>query len=175
MVTIRHKAQRVAIFIDVQNLYHSAKHLFKARVNFGNVIKEALSGREPVRMFAYVVKSEGIETERPAVGESAFFEALSDLGIELRMKDLIIYAGGSKKADWDVGMAVDAIRMSESVDAIVLMTGDGDFLPLVEYLQAHGKQVEVFAFGKSANGKLKETADIFVDIGERPRLFLIKK
>ncbi len=175
MASPRHKAQRVAIFIDVQNLYHSAKHLFKARVNFENLVKDALAGRELVRMFAYVVKSEGIETERPAVGESAFFEALTGLGIELRMKDLLIYAGGSKKADWDVGLAVDAIRLSPSVDTIVLMTGDGDFIPLVEYLQAHGKQVEVYAFSKSASGKLKETADMFVDIAERPRFFLIKK
>ncbi len=174
MTSIKHKAQRVAIFIDGQNLYHSAKNLFKARVNFENVIKYALAGRQPVRILAYVVKSEGIEIERPAVGESAFFDALQNLGVELRMKDLQIFAGGSKKADWDVGLAVDAIRLAPSVDAEVLITGDGDFIPLIEYLQGSGTQVEVMAFGKRASGKLKEIADEFVDLGEKPRLFLFR-
>ena len=174
MTSIKHKAQRVAIFIDVQNLYHSAKNLFKARVNFENVIKYALAGRQPVRILAYVVKSEGIETDRPAIGENAFFEALQNFGIELRMKDLQVYAGGLKKADWDVGLAVDAIRLAPSVDAEVLITCDGDFIPLIEYLQGRGTQVEVMAFGKSASGKLKDIADEFIDLGERPRVFLFK-
>ena len=92
-----------------------------------------------------------------------------------RIKDLQVYSSGMKKADWDVGMAVDAIRLSQSVDTIVLVTGDGDFLPLVEYLQGHGKQVEVFAFAKSASGKLKEKADDFIDLGDQPKIFLLKR
>jgi uncharacterized LabA/DUF88 family protein len=168
MPLIKHKAQRVAIFIDVQNLYHSAKNLFQSRVNFKNVIKEGVGDRQLVRAFAYVVKTE----DTP--GEAAFFEALEHIGIELRMKDIQVFAGGIKKADWDVGMAVDAIRLSPSVDAIVLATGDGDFVPLVEYLQGHGKQVEIMAFGKSASGKLKEEADDFTDLGAEPEKFLLK-
>jgi len=168
MAAPKHKAQRVAVFIDVQNLYHSAKNLFHSRVNFQKVVEEAVAGRQLVRTFAYVVKTE----ETP--GEAAFFEALENLGIELRMKDIQIYAGGFKKADWDVGMAVDAIRLSPSLDTIVLATGDGDFLPLVSYLQEHGKQVEVIAFGKSASSKLKEEADNFTDLGADQRKFLIK-
>lgn len=183
MMVVKHKAQRVAVFLDVQNLYHSAKNLFRARVNFKNVLVQAVAGRQLVRAFAYVVKSE--EVVRPGggraaipaeglgtTGEAAFFEALEQLGIELRMKDLQIYPGGLKKADWDVGLAVDAIRLSPAVDTVVLATGDGDFLPLVEYLQGHGKEVEVMAFGKSASAKLKEAADDFADISD-PK-FLIK-
>ena len=172
-----HSAQRIAIFIDVQNLYHSAKNLFKARVNFENMIKYAIKDRQLVRVFAYVVKSEtGEDASEGKVlsGEAAFFDALEKLGIELRVKDIQIYASGFKKADWDVGMAVDAIRLSPSVDTIVLATGDGDFIPLVEYLQAHGKLVEVMAFSKSASGKLKETVDEFIDLGEKPRIFLLR-
>src|SRR3989344_3716286 len=114
-----HPAQRIAIFIDVQNLYHSAKNIFKARVNFENLIKTAIHDRQLVRIFAYVVKSETGEdaAEGKALsGEAAFFDALEKLGIELRVKDIQIYASGFKKADWDVGMAVDAIRLSPSVD-----------------------------------------------------------
>lgn len=168
MPVTKHKAQRVAVFIDVQNLYHSAKNLFRARVNFKNVIKEGISSRQLVRAFAYVVKTE----DTP--GESAFFEALEHIGIELRTKEIQVFAGGMKKADWDVGMAVDAIRLSPGVDAIILVTGDGDFLPLVEYLQHHGKQVEVMAFDKSASAKLKEEADHFTDLGADPDKFLLK-
>ncbi len=172
-----HSAQRIAIFIDVQNLYHSAKNLFKARVNFENLIKAAIRDRQLVRIFAYVVKSEtgeGVAEGKALTGEAAFFDALEKLGIELRVKDIQIFSSGFKKADWDVGMAVDAIRLSPSVDTIVLATGDGDFIPLVEYLQAHGKLVEVMAFSKSASGKLKETVDEFIDLGEKPRIFLLR-
>ncbi len=172
-----HSAQRIAIFIDVQNLYHSAKNLFKAKVNFENLIKAAIHDRQLVRIFAYVVKSEtgeGVAEGKALTGEAAFFDALEKLGIELRIKDIQIFSSGFKKADWDVGMAVDAIRLSPSVDTIVLATGDGDFIPLVEYLQAHGKLVEVMAFSKSASGKLKETVDEFIDLGEKPRVFLLR-
>lgn len=172
-----HSAQRIAIFIDVQNLYHSAKNLFKAKVNFENLIKAAIRDRQLVRIFAYVVKSEtgeGVAEGKALTGEAAFFDALEKLGIELRIKDIQIFSSGFKKADWDVGMAVDAIRLSPSVDTIVLATGDGDFIPLVEYLQAHGKLVEVMAFSKSASGKLKEMVDEFTDLGEKPKIFLLR-
>jgi uncharacterized LabA/DUF88 family protein len=160
--------------MDVQNLYHSAKNLFKARVNFDNMIKRALNDRQLVRIFAYVAKSDGIDPERETpTGESAFFDALENIGVDLRMKDLQIYADGAKKADWDVGIAVDAIRMAPAVDVVVLATGDGDFIPLVQYLQNLGKRVEVIAFARSASLKLKEAVDEFTDLGENPRQFLL--
>lgn len=168
-MVIKHKEQRVAIFFDIQNLYHSAKNLYQARVNFQEVLKTAISGRKLIRAIGYVVKSETAE------GESSFFDALEKIGIELRMKDLQVYAGGFKKADWDVGMAVDAIRLANSVDSTVLITGDGDFIPLIEYLQGLGKQVEVMAFGRSASLKLKEEADEFFDLESQPNKFLISQ
>src|SRR5665213_2805771 len=152
MAIIKHKSQRVGIFIDTQNLYHSAKNLYKAKVNFGNVVKEALAGRVLIRAVAYVIRTEGEE-------EKSFFEALNKIGIETKVKDIRIFAGGAKKADWDMGMAIDAIAMSEKLDTIVLGTGDGDFVPLIEYLRyTQGCQVEVIAFGKSTAGVLREAA-----------------
>lgn len=169
---IRHKEQRVGIFIDIQNLYHSSKNLYHARVNYRELIKEALGGRKLIRAIGYVVKS---EVDGAGSAESSFFDALESAGIELRMKDLQIFAGGMKKADWDVGMAVDAIRMASFLDTIVLVTGDGDFVPLVEYLKwGLGREVEVAAFARSASGKLKEAADVFIDLGEVPRLLMKK-
>lgn len=163
---IKPKEQRVEVLIDVQNLYHSAKNLYSARVNFKEVLKQAIGGRKLIRTFAYVVRTKTGE-------EKAFFEALTKLGIETRVRDLQEFYGGQKKADWDVGIVIDAIRTSANVDVIVLCSGDGDFIPLVEYLKNQGKRVEVVAFGRTTSSKLKETADEFLDIGEDPRRYLL--
>jgi len=166
MGVIRHPEQRVAIFIDTQNLYHSAKNLYKSKVNFGEVVRVALGDRKLIRAVSYVVNTESGE-------ESAFFEALEKVGIEIKTKDLQIFYGGAKKADWDVGMAVDAIKLAQKVDAIILATGDGDFIPLVEYVKSQGCQVEAITFGRSASGKLREVVDDFIDLDENPHEFLI--
>lgn len=166
MTVIKHKEQRVGVFIDTQNLYHSARNLYNARVNFGAVLKEAVANRKLVRAVAYVITTE-------AGDEKNFFEALSKLGIETKTKDLQIFAGGAKKADWDVGLAVDAIKMSPRLDSVVIISGDGDFIPLVEYLQSIGVQVEVVSFGKSTSSKLREAVDDFVDLSENPRKYLM--
>src|SRR3990170_4215514 len=142
MSVIKHKNQRVGIFIDTQNLYHCAKNIYGAKVNFDQVVKDGLQGRLLTRAVAYVITTESGD-------EKNFFEALGKVGIEAKTKDLQIFAGGAKKADWDVGMAVDAIKLAPKLDAVILLTGDGDFVPLVEYLQVHeGCQVEVVTFGK---------------------------
>ncbi len=163
----RYAHQRVGIFIDVQNLYHSAKNLYRGRVNYAELIKHLVGGRQHIRTMGYVVKSDA------ATGEASFFEALAKAGVELRMKDLQVYADGFKKADWDVGMAVDAIRMSGFLDVIVLVTGDGDFVPLVDYLKwGMGRLVEVAAFQRSASQKLHEAADLFIPIESIPRAII---
>lgn len=164
---IKHPDQRVAIFIDTQNLYHSARNLYKSYVNFGNVLKDSLAGRKLIRAIAYVITSE-------AGDEKAFFDALTKVGIETKTKDLQVFSSGAKKADWDVGMAVDAIKLSHKIDAAVIVSGDGDFIPLVEYLQMNGTQVEVVAFGKSASMKLKEACDDFLDLSENSNRYLMR-
>ncbi len=167
MSVIKHKEQRVGVFIDTSNLYHSAKNLYKRKVNFGAVLKDAVAGRKLVRAIAYVITSEGGE-------EKNFFDALTKLGIETRTKDLQIFSGGAKKGDWDVGLAVDAMKMAPKLDAVILVAGDGDFVPLVEYLQStSGVQVEVVSFGKSASMKLKDQADDFLDLSNNYRKYLI--
>lgn len=166
-MAVPYSDQRVAIFVDVQNVYHSAKNLYRARVNFKELLRVAVENRPLLRAVAYVVKSD------TALGEESFFEALKQTGFELRLKDLQIYPDGSKKADWDIGMAIDAVRLASSVDAIILVTGDGDFVPLVEYLKwGLGKQVEAVAFRRSASAKLKESVDRFTDLESIPRILL---
>lgn len=166
MAVIKHQAQRVGVFIDTQNLYHSAKHLYKARVNFGNILEDAVGGRILVRAIAYVIKTESGD-------EKNFFEALTKMGIETKVKDLQIFADGAKKADWDVGIAIDAVKLSPKLDTVVLVTGDGDFVPLIQYLDQRGIQVEVISFGKSSSSKLKEATHAFTDMGEDPKRYTI--
>jgi len=165
---MKHVSQRVALLIDVQNLYHSAKNLYGARVNFNEILKTAVSKRSLIRAFAYVVRTKTGE-------EKPFFEALTGLGIETRVRDLQEFYGGQKKADWDVGITVDAIRISPTVDTIILASGDGDFLQLIEYLKNLGKRVEVIAFGRSASSILKKEADEFIDIDKNQKKYLLKK
>lgn len=168
MSVIKQKEQRVGIFIDTQNLYHSGKNIYRSKVNFGKIVEDALDGRRLVRAIAYVIATESGE-------ESAFFDALAKVGIETKVKDLQIFGSGAKKADWDVGLAIDAVKMAPKLDAVILVTGDGDFIPLVEYLQMNeGCQVEVVSFGKSTSSKLIETADSFLDLDESPNKYLMR-
>ncbi len=168
MSIIKHREQRVGIYIDAQNLYHSGKNLYHSKVNFGQIVKDALDGRKLVRAVAYVISTESGE-------ESAFFDALTKMGIETKVKDLQVFSSGAKKADWDVGMAVDAVKLAPKLDAVILLTGDGDFVPLVEYLQMNqGCQVEVVSFGKSTSSKLIEAADHFMDLDESPNKYLLR-
>lgn len=158
--------QRVAVLIDTQNMYHSAKNIYNAKVNFGALIEAAVGPRQMVRSIAYVAKSKGGE-------ETGFFEALQSVGIELKIKDVQEFSSGAKKADWDVGMAIDAVALAPRVDAIVLVTGDGDFVPLVEYLQTHGVACECVAFGESTNATLKERVNEFTNLSDDPGAVLI--
>ncbi|HFC10615.1 MAG TPA: NYN domain-containing protein [Candidatus Kaiserbacteria bacterium] len=167
MTVIKHSAQRVGVFIDTQNLYHSARHLYKARVNFAEVLKEAVGGRILVRAIAYVISTENGD-------EKNFFEALTKIGIETKVKGLQVFADGAKKADWDVGLAIDAVKLAPKLDTIIIASGDGDFVPLIQYLDMNeGCQVEVISFGKSSSSKLKEATHAFTDMGEDPRRFII--
>lgn len=168
MSVIKHKEQRVGIFIDAQNLYHSGKNLYHSKVNFGKIVEEALDGRKLVRAVAYVIATESGE-------ERGFFDALTKVGIETKIKDLQVFGSGAKKADWDVGMAIDAVKLAPKLDAVILVTGDGDFVPLVEYLQMNeGCQVEVVSFGKSTSAKLVEASDHFMDLDDSANKYLLR-
>lgn len=163
----KNNEQRVGVLVDVQNLYYTAKVLYKKKVNFKNILTEAISGRKFIRAIAYGVKTEGGLEEK-------FFDALEKHGFEVKTKDLQIFAGGAKKADWDVGIAIDAVKMSKSLDVIVLVSGDGDYVPMIDFVQnTTGCRVEVIAFQRSASAKLIESSDEFTDLSGNIKKFLI--
>jgi uncharacterized LabA/DUF88 family protein len=163
-----YEKQRVGIFVDVQNMYYSARNIYKSKVNFKTLLKEAIRGRQLIRAIAYVIKAD-------VKDESNFFEALKSLGYEVKAKDLQVFLGGAKKGDWDIGIAMDMIELAPKLDAIVLVSGDGDFVPLVQHLKhALGCYVEVLAFGKTSAQKLVEEVDNFIDMDKNFQKFLIR-
>jgi uncharacterized LabA/DUF88 family protein len=167
---VRNKDQRVAVLVDVQNLYYSAKHMYKAKVNFKNLLKDAVASRVLTRAIAYVIKTDVVEKEKD------FFAALNKSGFEVKEKDLQIFPGGAKKGDWDVGITMDAIRLGKKVDSVVIISGDGDYIPLVTYLQqSEGCLVEVMAFGRTCSKALTEVADDFVDMDKAKAKYLLRR
>ena len=165
---VMNKAQRVGVFIDVQNMYYSAKSMYHAKVNFAQILKIAVYGRALIRAIAYTIKTD-------IKDEKNFFDALDKIGFEVKSKDLQVFYGGHKKGDWDIGIAMDMIELAPKLDVAILVSGDGDFVDLVQHLQrALGVRVEVIAFGKSSSSKLKEAADSFLDLDVNPKRYLMK-
>ena len=125
---VQHKQQRVGVFVDVQNMYYSAKNLYSAKVNFREILREAVKNRNLIRAIAYVIKADVRD-------EQNFFDALGKMGYEVKAKDLQIFLGGNKKGDWDIGIAMDTIELAPKLDTVVLISGDGDFVPLIRHLK----------------------------------------
>ena len=168
MIPAQHKEQRVGVFVDVQNMYYSAKNLYQAKVDFGKVLSTSVAGRKLIRAFAYVIKAD--------VGaEKDFFDALQKIGYEVKEKDLQVFLGGSKKGDWDVGLCMDVVRMVPKIDAMVLVSGDGDYTELLEYARSQGVRTEVIAFKRTGSSRLLSEADFIVDMDQSPEKFLIGK
>ena len=167
MVKSGYKDQRIGVFIDVQNMYYSARQLYKGKVNFNVVLKEAIAGRQLIRAIAYVIKAD-------VKDEATFYDALSEMGFEVKSKDLQVFYGGAKKGDWDIGISMDVMRLAPKLDTIVLVSGDGDFSDLLEHAKSLGCRVEVVAFGKTTSHKLKEVADFFTDL-DKDNKYLLKR
>ncbi|MEM2139324.1 MAG: NYN domain-containing protein [Candidatus Woesearchaeota archaeon] len=162
-----HKDQRVGVFVDIQNMYYSAKQFYNSKVSFGHILSKAVAGRKLIRAIAYVIKADIKEEEN-------FFDALEKLGYEVKSKDLQIFFGGAKKGDWDVGIAMDIMRMASKLDVVVLVSGDGDFKDLIEHVKALGCRAEVIAFGKTASSRIIGQADEFIDLDRDLDRALIK-
>ena len=149
---------RVGIFVDVQNIFYAAKQ-FNARLDFEKLLKVAVGNRRLVRATAYVVQS-------PEVDQSGFISMLGQKGYEIRQKDLRLRSDGSAKGDWDMGMAIDVMELVEKLDVIVLVTGDGDFVSLVNLIKTIGPRVEVISFLHNTARDLIQSVDLYTQIEE---------
>jgi len=165
-VTEIHPGQRVAVLVDAQNLYHTAQSLHSRNIDYSALLEKAVQDRQLTRAIAYVIRADSPE-------EESFFEALIDIGFEPKIKEIKTFADGTKKADWDVGMSLDAVTLANHVDTVVLCTGDGDFSRLCSHLRHEGVRVEVMAFESSTAEELVDAADSFLDLEERHETFLL--
>ncbi len=161
-----HAGQRVAVLADSQNLYHTAQSLYSQNIDYATLLEEAVDGRTLTRALAYVIKADAPE-------EESFFDALLDIGFETRIKEIRTFQDGSKKADWDVGMSLDAVSLAPHVDTVVLCTGDGDFARLCRYLEHEGVRAEVICFGESTADSLIEAAREFTDMSQDTDRYLL--
>ncbi len=154
---------RIGLFIDTQNLYHSARDLMERTVNFETILNVARADRELVHAIAYTVEKEGEGTARP------FIYKLSALGYKVKRMNLTLHhvAEGGRpiyEGNWDMGMVADMVRLLDHLDIMVLGSGDGDFTDIVELLQERGKRVEVIAFREHTAQKLVDAADRFTHL-----------
>lgn len=151
--------QRLGIFVDVQNMFYSAKALHQSKIDYSKLLQEIVSNRDLVRAVAYVVHKSDVD-------QSSFTDALKRLGYEIKTKELRLRPDGTAKGDWDMGIAIDTIGMAPKLDTVVLVTGDGDFVPLVEMLKAHGCRVEVVSFRRSTAIELIDASTQYTAIEE---------
>jgi len=167
VIQFSHQHRRVGVFIDVQNMYYSARNIYGSKVNFGNIVKAGINNQQLVRAIAYTISTKTGD-------ELPFFEALQKMGIEVNMKELLEYEGGQKKGDWDVGITVDIIRMLDMLDVVVMVSGDGDYVPLGEYVKNRGRIFHVISFRESISVKLVACADIYTNLSDDLSTFLIR-
>ncbi len=153
----RNTDQRVGIFVDVQNMFYSARTLHQSKVDYSKLLAELVNERRLVRAIAYVV-------QKPDVDQKAFLEAVRRAGYEVKVKELTVREDGSTRGDWDVGMTIDCLAMASRLDTVVLVTGDGDFAPLVEALKRYGCRVEVVSFEQSTSNELIRSCHEFIPI-----------
>ena len=150
--------QRVGIFVDVQNMFYAAKHLYNSKLNFARLRDYIARGRPLVRSISYVVQT-------PEIDQSNFLTMLRSNGYEIRAKELKQRPDGSPKGDWDMGLALDALSMCDRLDVVAIVSGDGDFVELVNFLKARGVRVEVYSFPYSTSEELRHAATEYYQMG----------
>lgn len=153
------KKERIAIFVDSQNLYYSARMGYAAKVNYEKLLKLITENRNMIKAYAYIVQA-------PDGDVKPFATSLERIGYIVKIKDVRTRSDGSAKANWDMGMALDILGILDRVDTIILASGDGDFVPLVDFIKTKNKRVEIFAFAENTAYDLKEKADKFKPLGE---------
>ncbi len=169
--------EKVAVFVDGANLYHSIKSYYKGVLDYGVLLTAAVDGRRLLRATFYIVEKQ--ETDETS-GARSFVYNLNKFGYKVRSKPLVVHETlapdgervVSHKGDWDIGIIVDMMRLADHADAYVLVSGDGDYVEAVEYLQSEkGLRVEVISAGQCTSQALLDTCDTHTDLADIPDLF----
>ncbi len=175
------RAERVAVFVDGANLYHSIKSYYKGVLDYDRLLRAAVGDRRLLRATFYIVeKQEADEAQGANSSARSFVYNLNKFGYKVRSKPLVVHEtvnpDGEKtvshKGDWDIGIVVDMMRLAEHADAYVLVSGDGDYVEAVEYLQSEkGIRVEVMSAAQCTSQALLDVCDKHTDLGDIPDLF----
>ena len=156
---------RVGVFIDDANLSASARRDLGSKLDYGALLPALVDDRRLALAVTFVVT-----TEEAALRHAGFVQSLRGHGYDVREKRPKVRHDGSRKADWDMGIAMEVLDALDEVDVVVLGSGDGDYMPLVKRLQREGKRVEVAAFRSSTDEALVRAADGFIGLDGRFRL-----
>jgi uncharacterized LabA/DUF88 family protein len=171
--------EKVAVFVDGANLYHSIKSYYKGVLDYGVLLAAAVGGRKLLRATFYIVEKQEAD-DSGASSARSFVYNLNRFGYKVRSKPLVVHetlsADGervvSHKGDWDMGIVVDMMRLADHADAYVLVSGDGDYVEAVEYLQSEkGLRVEVISAGQCTSQALLDVCDTHTDLADIPDLF----
>jgi uncharacterized LabA/DUF88 family protein len=151
--------ERVGVFVDVANLFYSSRSM-RISLDFGRLLDFLRGNRRLVRAHAYA------PTNPEPNAEQAFLSAVKGLGYRITTKNYKTFSSGAKKADLDLDLCMDIVRLVEAkaLDTVVLVSGDSDFLPLLEYCSDHGVRVEVAAFEDAASMILRQSCDLFINL-----------
>ncbi|MBT8142358.1 MAG: NYN domain-containing protein, partial [Gammaproteobacteria bacterium] len=147
--------KRIAIFVDVQNIYYTTRDTFGKAFNYRKFWKRVSTQGEIVTAIAYA-------TDKGDDSQIKFQDALRHIGFTVKLKPYITRKDGSAKADWDVGITIDVLDMTRDVDTVILLSGDGDFDLLLEKIKRdYGVTTEVYGVPALTANTVKETADHF--------------
>jgi uncharacterized LabA/DUF88 family protein len=174
--------ERVAVFVDGANLYHAIKSYFRGVLDYGVLLGAAVAGRKLLRATFYIVEKHEPEEggSGGASGARSFVYNLNRFGYKVRSKPLVAHEtvtpDGEKsvthKGDWDMGIVVDMVRLADHADAYVLVSGDGDYVEAVEYLQSEkGLRVEIVSATQCTSQALLDVCDRHTDLADIPELF----
>ncbi len=155
------RKDRVAVFVDVQNIYYTVRQAHGCHFNYQAFWDEVTSGREVVAAFAYAI-------DRGDAKQAQFQNILRSIGFEVKLKPYIQRSDGSSKGDWDVGITIDMLELANRIDVAVLASGDGDFDLLATRLnEGYTVNVEVYGEKSLSAASLVRAATRFVPITDK--------
>ena len=175
---MRDQRERVAVFVDGANLYHSIKNYYKGVLDYDRLLAAAVGERKLLRATFYIVEKQ--ETDEGTASSRSFVYNLNKFGYKVRSKPLVVHETlspegertFSHKGDWDIGIVVDMMRLADHADTYVLVSGDGDYVEAVEYLQSErGIRVEVISAAQCTSQALLDVCDLHTDLADIPDLF----
>jgi uncharacterized LabA/DUF88 family protein len=180
MVERQDQRERVAVFVDGANLYHSIKSYYRGVLDYNRLLAVAVGERKLLRATFYIVEKQETDESQGTASARSFVYNLNKFGYKVRSKPLVIHESltpegertVSHKGDWDIGIVVDMMRLADHTDTYVLVSGDGDYVEAVEYLQSEkGIRVEVISAAQCTSQALLDVCDAHTDLADIPELF----